>query len=116
MPTVVQLRPTTFAPLAALAGLIAIAAGNELVLVGTQATMADGRLAALRQALLPHRMVALLVDDHVPAVERSMIEELLNDGNIPVILTSLDAPFAALTSWIERGPHPQRPRHLALTP
>jgi hypothetical protein len=101
MPTIVQLRQETFTPLAALAGLIALAAGHELVLVGTYHTMTEGRLPTLRQALAPHRLVALLVDDHVPTLERALIADLLSDGNIPFILTFCDPPPVALTSWLD---------------
>jgi hypothetical protein len=44
--------------------------------------------------------VALLVDDDLPATERALIEDLLNDGVIPVLLTGCDPPPTALTCWL----------------
>ncbi len=58
-------------------------------------------MSQLRLALAPRRMVALLVDDHMPAAERAVIEELLNDGVIPVILTTCEPAPPALTSWLD---------------
>lgn len=104
MPTIVRIETETFAPLAGLAGLVAMAGGHETVLVGAHHTMTDGQLPALREALTPHRLVALLVDDHVPDCERTVIENLLDNGDVPVILSSCDPPPAELTSWL----HPAR--------
>jgi hypothetical protein len=87
--------------------LTATAAVHELVLVGAHHLLDDGRLAALRQALAPRRMVVLLVDDHMPAVERAVADEILNDGTIPVILTTTGGPPGlALTGWLD--PEPSR--------
>jgi hypothetical protein len=72
-------------------------------------TLTDGWLATLRQALAPHHLVVLLVDDAVPALERTVIEELLNDGHVPVILTCCDPPPPALTSWLDPVRPPRRP-------
>jgi hypothetical protein len=100
------LRHETPAPLAALAGLITLAAGDELVLVGTHHMLPQNRLPALRRALEPRQMVVLLVDDHVPSTERALVEDLLNDGIIPVILTSCDPPPPALTGWLSADSRP----------
>ena len=74
MPIVVRLRHEMFNQPACRARLAATAAVHELVLVGTH--------------------------NHMPVIERALIEELLNDGVIPVVLTGCDPPPAALTCWL----------------
>jgi len=102
MPTIVHLSSGTFYSPDGLTDLNSTAAVDELVLVGARHLMDEGRLAVLRQALAPRRMIALLIDDHVPAAERAVVDELLNDGIIPVILTDGDPLVAALTSWLDQ--------------
>jgi hypothetical protein len=100
MPIVVRLRQEMFTQPASRARLAATAATHELVLVGVQHHMpVDGR-ARLREVLTPRRMLVLLVDGVPPAVVRALIEELLNDGIIPVVLTGCDPPPPAMTSWL----------------
>jgi hypothetical protein len=106
MPRIVHLRWEMFRPQVCLADLTATAAVHELVLVGAHHLLDDGRLAVLRQALAPRRMVVLLVDDHMPAAERAIADEILNDGTIPVILTTGGPPGLTLTAWLD----PQPPR------
>jgi hypothetical protein len=84
---IVQLHHAAFTDSTALAGLAAMSATDEMVLIGSHHVMPEGRVSRLRQAIAPRHLVALLVDDHVPAIERALIEDLLNDGAIPVILT-----------------------------
>jgi hypothetical protein len=98
---IVQLRHATFTDSTAQASLAVMSATDELVLVGSHHVMPEGRVSRLRRAIAPRHLVALLVDDHIPAIERALIEDLLNDGAIPVILTSCDPPPAALTSWLD---------------
>lgn len=87
MPIIVRLRPEMFTQPASAARLAATAAIHELVLIGThQVVPADG-MPRLRQALAPRRMVVVLGDSNTPAWERTLVEELLNDGLIPVVLT-----------------------------
>jgi hypothetical protein len=100
MPIVVRIRPAMFTQPASRARLAATAAVHELVLVGVHhLTPADG-ISRLRRMLAPRRMVALLVDGDIPAIERALIEELLNDGVIPLLLSGCDPPPAALTCWL----------------
>lgn len=101
MPIVLQLRHDTFTDLRSQTDLAAAAATHELILIGAHHLVPEGRLSQLRLALAPRRMVALLVDDHMPAAERAVIEELLNDGVIPVILTTCEPAPPALTSWLD---------------
>jgi hypothetical protein len=100
MPIVVQLRHEMFAQPASRARLAATAAVHELILVGVYHFMPVDAMSRLRQVLAPRRMVVLLVDGVPPAIERALIEELLNDGVIPVLLTGCDPPPAALTCWV----------------
>jgi len=74
---VMQLHHTTFTDST---GLAALSATDELVLVGSHNVMPEGRVSQLRRAIAPRHLVALLVDDHLPAIERALIEDLLNDG------------------------------------
>jgi hypothetical protein len=97
-------EPASRARLAATA-----ATSCDLVRVGTYRDMPDGWMSQLRWMLTPRRMVALRVDDDMPAVERALIEKLLNGGVIPVILTAGDAP-ANLMSWLDTRSPPARPR------
>ncbi|MDT5043165.1 MAG: hypothetical protein QOE51_4150 [Actinoplanes sp.] len=92
MPKVMHLYMGMFNPQNHLAALTTTAARDELVLIGTHRLMADGRLTVLRQALAPRRMVALLIDDDLPRIERALVDDLLNDGIIPVIVTVGDTP------------------------
>ena len=109
MPIVVRLCHETFAEPASRARLAATAATScELVLVGAYQDMPEGWMSQLRRMLKPRRMVALRVDD-VPAVERAVIEKLLNGGVIPVILTACDPP-ANLMSWLDTRSPSARPR------
>jgi hypothetical protein len=86
MPKIVNLDMGMFSSQAHLTALTEMAARHELVLLGTSQLMVGGRLAVLRQALAPRRMVALLVGDHLPSIERALLDELLNDGVIPVVV------------------------------
>ena len=108
MPRVVHLRWEMFHPQVCLSGLTAAAAVHELVLVGAHHLLDDGRLAVLRQALAPRRMVVLLVDDHLPTAERAVADEIHDDGTIPVILTITTTtgggPGLALTGWLDPEP------------
>src|SRR4051794_32647181 len=75
-------------------------AEHEVVLVCShRATDGDG-FAELRAALQGHRMVALVVDREVPSHERALVEELLNEGKVPVLLTLGDPGSAELTGWL----------------
>ena len=101
-PRVVHLRWEMFSPQVGLTALSATAAIHELVLIGAHHVLGDGRLAVLRQALAPRRLVVLLVDDHMPAAERAVADDVLNDGIIPVILTTTGGLRGiALAGWLD---------------
>jgi len=94
MPIVVRLRPEMFTQPARRARLPATAAFHELVLVGVQHGIPVDGMSRLRQVPAPRRIVVLLVGNVPPIIERALIEELLNDGVIPVVLTGCDPPPA----------------------
>ena len=99
MPIVVRLRPEMFTRPVSRARLAATAAVHELVLVGVLDVVPVEGMSRLREVLAPRRMVVVLIDGGTPAWARAVIEELLNDGLIPVVLTGRDPP-ADLTSWL----------------
>jgi hypothetical protein len=101
MPKIVHLSMGLFNPETHLVNLAETAALHELVLISAHHVMAAGRLAVLRQALAPRRLMALLIADDLPPIERTFIDELLNDGVIPVIVPLGDGPTAALMFWLD---------------
>jgi hypothetical protein len=101
MPKTMHLYRGMLDPPDRLAAVTDMAALYELVLIGAHHLMVGGRLAVLRQALAPRRMVALLIDDDLPGIERAMVDDLLNDGVIPVIVTVGETPAGPLMSWPE---------------
>jgi hypothetical protein len=113
MPIVVRLRPEIFTQPACQARLAATAAIHELVLVGVHQVMPVDAITRLRQVLAPRRTVALLVGADMPVIERTLVEQLLNDGVIPLVLTGCDPPPADLTCWLgtvcqDAAPDPAR--------
>lgn len=110
MTIVARLRHETFTEPASRARLAAAACtSRELVLVGAHQDMPEGWMSQLRRMLTPRRMVALRVDDDLPAIERALVEKLLNGGVIPVVLTACDPP-ANLMSWLDARSPSARPR------
>jgi hypothetical protein len=103
MPKIVHIHIGLFNPEARLAALSVTAAVHELVLISAHHLMVGGRLAVLRRALAPRRLVALLIADDLPPIERTVIDELLNDGVIPLLVPLGDGPTAALMSWLENN-------------
>jgi hypothetical protein len=101
MPSVAQLRHATFTDPGSQAALAARSATHELVLIGTRDVMPEDGVSQLRRILAPRRIVVLLIDDHLPSTERALIEELSNDGTIPVILTRCEFIPPDLTSWLD---------------
>ena len=101
MPEIVHIQAGLFHSETRLAALTETAALHELVLISAHHLIIGGRLAVLRHALAPRRLIALLVADELPPIERTVVDELLNDGVIPVIVPLGDGPAAALMSWLE---------------
>ena len=101
MPKIAHIHIAMFNSATHLAALTETAALNELVLVSAHHLLVGGRLEVVRQALAPRRLVALLVAGDLPPIERTFVDELLNDGVIPLIVPLGDGPTAALMSWLE---------------
>jgi hypothetical protein len=102
MPKIVHIHMGLFNPAARLAALGAAAAVHELVLISPHHLLVGGRFAVLRQALAPRRLVALLIADDLPPIERTFVDELLNDGVIPLLVPLGVGPTAALMCWLQR--------------
>ena len=101
MPKIVHISMGTGNLETPLAALTETAALHELVLISDHHLMIDGRLAHLHRALTPRRLVALLIADDLRPIEQRFVDELLNDGVVPLIVLLGDGPTAALTSWLE---------------
>jgi hypothetical protein len=118
MPKVVYLNVEIFDHPDRLAALTDVAALHELVLIGARHFMVDGRLTVLRQALAPRRMVALLIDNDLPGIERTLVNDLLNDGVIPLIVAVGDKPASPSMAWLQDdtpapgADHPLGPRRV----
>jgi hypothetical protein len=82
--------------------LAEVAAVHELVLVCT-AQLAGYVLAVLRTALPRRRIVGLLVSGEIVAHERQLVTELLDEGTVPLILTSDDPAVTRLADWAWLG-------------
>lgn len=87
MLALVNLTPNALADPPSLAALATIAAEHEIVLVYPDASGASRLLPELRDAL-PHRqLVALLINAPPVAHERRLVEDLLDEGSIPLVIT-----------------------------
>jgi hypothetical protein len=100
MPIVVQLRHEMFTQPASQARLAATAAIHEVVLVGLRHVLPVDGMSRLRGVLAPRSMIVLLVEGDMTPIERALVEELLNDGIIPVVLSGCGVPSGALTGWL----------------
>jgi hypothetical protein len=86
-----------------LAALARLAARYELVLVCEHRAVADGLIPALRRTLPRHRLATLVVDGEIMRQERELVEQLLEVGTIPLILTVGDLAASRPTSWLWIG-------------
>ncbi len=68
--------------------LAALAAEHELVLFCTQEVMTTGAIRRLRTAVPRHQIVTLLIEDEVSRHERELVAEMLEDGRLPVIVST----------------------------
>ena len=79
--------------------LTTMAADHELVLVCDYDT-APSLIRAIRTLLPRHRLVALLIDPDLLRHEHDLLEEILNDGHLPVILTTGEPSVVQLSQWL----------------
>ena len=101
MLVIVELSAAALAHRPSVERLVATVAEHEVVIVSTHGAIVDGLVSGLRAVLGSHRLVALLVDDQVQPHEREVIEEVLNEGKLPVLLTTQDPAAPELTGWLE---------------
>jgi hypothetical protein len=78
--------------------LAAVAAVHELVLISAT-TLAGHALPRLRAALPRRRIIGLVVAGEAVAHERQLVTELLDEGAVPLILTT-DDPALADWAWV----------------
>jgi hypothetical protein len=100
MLAVVRLRAHALDHPPSMRTLARMAAKHELVLVCGHETAAR-LVGALRLTLGQHPVVALLVDGDLMDYERNLLQDLLNNGTIPVILTIRDPAAVQLTGWLD---------------
>jgi hypothetical protein len=79
--------------------LARMAADHELVLVCDYDT-APRLVRAVRLLLPRHRVVALLVDRGWLCHEHDLLEQILNDGHLPVVLTTGEPTAVQLSAWL----------------
>ena len=99
MLAVLRVSPQVLAYPQSSRALATMAAGHELVLICDYDT-APGLVRAVRLLLPRHRVVALLVDSGLLCHEHDLLEQILNDGHIPVVLTTGEPTVGQLSAWL----------------
>ena len=88
--------------------LVALAAEHELVLLCREDVISSGAIGHLRTLLPRHQIIVLLVEREVSLSERQLLEEILNDGRLPVIISAHGATDPARSSdwrWLRADMH-----------
>jgi hypothetical protein len=80
----------------------AVAAVHELVLI-CPTRLAGRVLPVLRAALPRRRIIGSVVSGEVVAHERELVTDLLDEGTVPLILTSDDPEVAGPADWAWLG-------------
>jgi RNA-binding protein YhbY len=99
MLAIVHLTTATPSDPTSLAALVRLATQHELVLICDHRAVTRGLIPAIRRTLPHHRLLAITIDDEVVRQERELVEQLLEEGSIPLILTSGDTATSRPTSW-----------------
>jgi hypothetical protein len=99
MLALVHLNAEALADPPSMALLTAMARRHRLVVVCAQCGPAMGVLRALREIIPLHRLVAILVSGEVAVQERRLIHELLDEGQVPLVLSTARPPQARLVNW-----------------
>jgi hypothetical protein len=97
---IVHLSPDALSDPTSIATLASLAAEEELVLVCVECMVVEGLLRRIRDALPRRQIVALLVYSDIQPHERGLIEELLEEGKVPLVLTFDDPTADRLTRWL----------------
>jgi hypothetical protein len=79
--------------------LTKMAADHELVLVCDYGA-APGLVRTVRTLLPRHRLVAILVDRDLLRHEHDLLETILNDGHLPMVLTTGAPTAMQLSKWL----------------
>jgi RNA-binding protein YhbY len=94
-------------------GLAALAAEHELVLFCAHEAMTTSVIRHLRAVLPRHQIVTLLIADEVSRHERELVLEIIEDGRLPVIVSTHAATGPALSlDWFWLGAD----MHLVVSP
>jgi hypothetical protein len=99
MLAVVTVSPQSLAHPPSSHALRKMAADHELVLVCDH-DEAPGLICAVRTLLPRHRVVALLVDRDLVRHEHDLLEAILNEGHLPVVLTTGEPSAIQLSEWL----------------
>ena len=83
------------------ASLAWMARAYELVLVCPHHAAAPGCVSELRKSLSGRVVIAVLVDGVAHQKERELIDGILQNGNVPLIVTTWDPATAGATDWID---------------
>lgn len=100
MLVVVTISPQSLAYPPSSRKLTNMAAHHELVLVGAH-DVAPNLVCAVRALLPRHRVVALLVDRVLTGHEHDLLQEVVNDGHLPMILTTGEPTAVQLSAWLD---------------
>jgi hypothetical protein len=79
--------------------LTKMAADHELVLVCDH-DAASTLIRTVRTLLPRHRLVAILVDRDLLRHEHDLLEAILNDGHLPIVLTTGTPTVTQLSKWL----------------
>jgi hypothetical protein len=100
MLALVHLNADALADPPSMALLTVMARRHRLVVVCAQCGSAMGVLRALREIIPRHRVVTLLVEGEVAVQERRLIRQLLDEGQVPLVLSTARPPQARLVNWV----------------
>jgi hypothetical protein len=100
MLALIHLNADALADPQSMALVTVMARRHRLVVVCARCGPPMDVITSLREIIPPKRVVAILVNGEVAVQERRLISELLDEGQIPLVL-SMAAPSAArLVNWV----------------
>ena len=80
--------------------LTVLARRHRLVIVCARCGPAVEVISSLREIIPRRRFVAILVNGEIAVQERRLISELLDEGQIPLVLSMAAPPAARLVNWV----------------
>jgi hypothetical protein len=96
---IIHLSRATVCDSISLAALARLARQHELVLICEHRAVADGLIPTLRRALPRYRLIAMAIDGEALHQERELVAQLLDEGSIPLILTTSATATGQPTTW-----------------